>query len=92
MLRIIWPDGRGWASLLGGLGAGAGLVIAYFRIVTMDESWMALALVAIAVLLAGIPYQQGPGRAHVVASLAPWRYFVLGLGLAMSVGGLVGAW
>ncbi|TYB39849.1 hypothetical protein FXF50_05660 [Micromonospora sp. AP08] len=66
------------------------MVIAYFRIVSIEESWMALAPVAIAVMAAGIPYQQGPGRAHV-ASLAPWRYFVLGLGLAMSAGGLVGA-
>ena len=49
---------------------------------------MALAPVTIAVLLAGIPYHHGPGQ---IASLAPWRYFILGLGLAVAASALVGA-
>ncbi|WP_319459409.1 hypothetical protein [Micromonospora sp. RTP1Z1] len=64
------------------------MAIAYFRVVTIEDSWMALVPVAIAVLLTGIPYRQTPGQ---VASHAPWRYFVLGFGVALSTSALVKA-
>ena len=68
MLKVTGPNRRGWSAMLGGLALGAVLAIAYFRLVDIEDSWMALAPMAIAVLLAGIPYRQGPGR---VGPLAP---------------------
>ncbi|MGC4897289.1 hypothetical protein [Micromonospora sp. DT31] len=56
--------------------------------VSIEDSWMALVPVAIAVVLVGIPYREGPRR---VAPLAPWRSLVLGLGLALSASAIVAA-
>jgi hypothetical protein len=83
MNRLQNPGRLGWLGLFGGLLLGAFLVVVFLRVVAVDDGWMALVPVAVTVGLAGIPYRP---EAREGASLAPWRYFVLAMGIALCVG------
>ncbi|MBE1488228.1 hypothetical protein [Plantactinospora soyae] len=86
MNRFVNPGRNGWLALLGGLVLGVVCASAFFRVATFGDSWMVLAVVALPCLFAAIPYR--PNRP---SALAPWRYFVLALGLTFCASSLIGS-